>query len=256
MSRATALGVALLLALACAGCANGPPPLATGPSIPPGGQALVYAALGASETSGAGLDDLALRERYTWPQLFFNRALPRAATYYNFGVPGITTAAALTDEVPRALAVHPTVVTVFFNIDDLVNGVDPATFGSYLDRIVHAMRQGGRARVLVGNAPTIDSLPAFRACLGLAAGAAQCPLPAGVTLPPLAVVDAAVDAYDAAIAAVVSRQGAILIDVRAHSGELTANPADVAADGLHPSPLGNEVLAGLFATAYAAASAG
>lgn len=239
-------------AVALAGCAAGPPPLARGPSIPPGGKALVYAALGASETSGVGLGDTALRARYAWPELFFSAALPRAATYYNFGVPGITTAAALSEEVPAALAVHPDVVTVFFNIDDLVNGVTPASFGANLDAIVRAMRQGGRATVLVGNAPSLDALPAFLACEGQVTGSAHCPLPVGATVPSAAVLDAAVAAYDAAIRAVVAQEGATLVDVAAHSAELTADPAALAPDGLHPSPLGNQLLAQLFLAAYTA----
>lgn len=251
MNRPVSAVVAVLaLAGLCAGCAGGPAPLPTGPPIPPAGQPLVYAALGASETAGAGLDDPALRERYAWPQLFFNTVLPRAATYYNFAVSGITTEAALQDELPQALAVHPDVVTVFFNIDDLVNGVSPETFGVNLDTIVHAMRQGGRARVLVANAPAIDGLPAFKACLGAGSGSVQCPVPAGVAIPSKDVIDAAVNAYDAAITAVVANEGATLVDLRAHSDELTAHPEDVAADGLHPSALGDQVLASLFVAAY------
>lgn len=250
MIRAARALTTVVLAILCAGCASGPPPLATGPVIPAPGRPLVYAALGASETFGTGLDDLALRERYAWPQLFFNTALPRAATYYNFAIPGITTAAALTGEVPQALAVRPDVVTVFFNIDDLVNGVSPLTFGTNLDAIVHALRQGGRARVLVGNAPAIDNLPAFKACQGIVTGAATCPIPAGVAVPAQSVVDSAVDAYDAAIAAVVAREGATLVDLRAHTDELTSHPEDLAPDGLHPSPLGDQKIAALFAAAY------
>lgn len=248
--KARRLAVCAATLVLCAGCDAGPPPLATGPPIPAAGAPEVYAALGASETAGVGLDDAALRERFAWPQLFFNEVLPRAATYYNFGIPGITTAAALFQEVPQALAVHPTVVTVFFNIDDLVNGVSPVTFGTNLDSIVHAMRQDGRARVLVGNAPTIDSLPALRVCRGEVIGKVTCPLPAGMAVPPPATIDAAVDAYDAAIAAVVAREGAVLVDVRAQSSQLTANPAALAPDGLHPSPLGNRLLAALFADVY------
>lgn len=255
--RVAALSVvAAVLAVACSACDAGPPPLATGPKIAAAGAPIVYAALGASETSGGGLNDVALRERYAWPQLFFNTALPRAATYYNFAVPGITTATALKNELPEALAVHPTVVTVFFNLDDLVNGVSPIAFGANLETIVHALRQGGRARVFVGNAPTIDNLPALLACRGVRFEGVQCPLPAGLTIPPQPVVDAAVSAYDAAIAAIVAREGATLVDLRAHSNELTTHPEDVAPDGLHPSPLGDQVIAQLFTAAYRASPTG
>lgn len=250
--RRLTVAMAVALALVCSGCASGPPPLATGPPIPAAGQPLVYSALGASETAGSGLDDTNLRERYAWPQLFFNQALPRAATFYNFAFPGITTATALTDEVPAALAVNPDVVTVFFSIDDLVNGVSTADFETNLDAIVHAMRRGGRARVLVGNAPAVDNLPAFRACEGLAAGALPCPLPPGVVLPSVPVVDAEVAGYDAAITSVVTREGAILVDLRPYSADVVAHPEDVGPDGLHPSPQGDQKIAALFAAAYRA----
>lgn len=238
-----------LLATAC-GAAT-PAALHPAPPIGSAGSPEVYVALGASETAGTGLDDRALQLRDTWPQLFFNEALTRASTYYNLAVPGITTAQALQDELPQALALHPTVATVFFTVDDLVQGVAPAAYEADLDRIVHALRQGGRAVVLVGNAPHISSLPAYRACV---AHESACPLGADVAVPPPDAVDAAVDAYDAAIARVVQREGAVLVDIAAHGGEITGDPQDIAEDGLHPSAQGNAALAALFVSAYRAAT--
>jgi lysophospholipase L1-like esterase len=241
-----------LLAATCgslvAACgAETPAALHPAPRIGPAGAPEVYVALGASETVGTGLNDQPLQLRYTWPQLFFNDALPRAATYYNFAVPGITTAEALQAELPAALAVHPTVATVYFTVDDLVQGISTADYEANLDRIVHALRQGGRAVVLVGNAPHISSLPAYQACLG---GAVSCVLGPDATVPPPATVDADVDAYDAAIARVVAREGAVLVDVAAHGAEISR---DIAGDGLHPSPAGHAALAQLFVSAYRSA---
>ncbi|TMD86438.1 MAG: SGNH/GDSL hydrolase family protein, partial [Chloroflexi bacterium] len=84
---------------------------------------VVYAAIGASETYGIGATD---RYRQAWPQVFFNDVLPRSAVLYNFGIPGATTAQALQDEVPAAIAAHPTVVTVWLNVNDLIRGVSAA----------------------------------------------------------------------------------------------------------------------------------
>lgn len=247
--RSMLAGTAALAVVACG--AETPGALHPAPSIPPAGRAEVYVALGASETVGAGLDDQPLRLREIWPQLFFNEALPRAATYYNLAISGITTGDALQRELPQALALHPTVATVFFTVDDLIQGVSLADYEANLDRIVHALRQGGRAVVLVANAPHISTLPAYRACLG---GESSCPLPSGVSVPPPATVDAAIDAYDAAVARVVAREGAVLVDVAAHAAEIAADPADVAPDGLHPSPQGHAALAALFVSAYRAAT--
>ncbi len=249
MLRPLLAATAALLIAACG--AETPAALHPAPSIPGAGRAEVYVALGASETVGTGIDDQSLRLRDTWPQLFFNEALPRAATYYNLGIPGISTAAALQRELPEALSLHPTVASVFFTVDDLVQGVSPADYEANLDRIVRALRQGGRAVVLVANAPHIDVLPAYQACL---AGQAFCPLGAGASVPPPAAVDAAVDAYNAAVARVVAREGAVLVDVAAHGGEIATNPADIASDGLHPSPQGHAALAALFVSAYRTAT--
>jgi len=245
-----------LLAATCgvllAACgAETPAALHPAPPISPAGKAEVFVALGASETVGVGLDDQALRLRDTWPQLFFNEALPRAATYYNLAVPGISTGEALQQELPQALALHPTVASVLFTVDDLVQGVTPLDYEANLDRLVHALRQGGRAVVLVGNAPHIDRLPAYQACIS---GSALCPLGAGATVPPPAVVNAAIDAYDAAIRRVVAREGAVLVDVAAHGADIVSNPNFIAADGLHPSPAGHAALAAIFVSAYRTAT--
>lgn len=252
MRRAVQLLVAAaLLALVGAACgAETPAALHPAPPIPPAGRAEVYVALGASETYGSGINDQPLRFRTIWPQLFFNEALPRAATYYNLAVPGITTGEALQIEVPAALALHPTVASVFFTLDDLVQGVPVSEYEANLGKIVHSLRQGGRAVVLVGNAPHIDALPAYLACLS---GAFSCPLGDNVTVPQPAAIDTLVDAYDAAIARVVAREGAVLVDVAAHAATITSDPADIAPDGLHPSSAGHAALAALFVSAYRAA---
>jgi len=244
--------VVAVLGMLCVACgAETPAALHPAPSIAPAGRADVYVALGASETFGTGLNDQNLRLRDTWPQLFFNEALPRAATYYNLAIPGITTTDAVQQELPQALALHPTVATVFFTVDDLVAGITPGEYESNLDSIVRALRQGGRATVLVGNAPHIDALPAYRACL---AGNSFCPLGSGTAVPPPDVVDAAIDAYDAAIARVVLREGAVLVDVAAHASDIINNPEDIATDGLHPSAAGHAALAALFVSAYRSAT--
>src|SRR3989449_10311599 len=80
---------------------------------------VVYAAIGASETYGIGAGD----PRQAWPQVFTGDVLPRSAMLHNFGIPGATTAQALRDEVPAALTLHPTVVTVCINVSHLISAV-------------------------------------------------------------------------------------------------------------------------------------
>ena len=244
---------AALAAAVIAACGSAPtvPPIAPAPVLAPAGAPVVFAALGASETAGAGIGDAPLQERAAWPQLFFNEALPRAATYYNFAIGGITSGEALQQELPGALAVHPTLASVFFTLDDLLHGVSAAAYETNLDAIVHALRQGGRATVLVANTPRLTDLPVYRRCL-TPTPSAPCRLPVAAVVPPPETADALVDAYNAAAARVVAREGAILVDLAAHSGDILAHPDLVAADGFHPSPLGHAEIARLFAAAYAA----
>ena len=252
--RRPALGgaVALVAGLVLAACGAAPSSAIPGSGIvvPPAGHPDVYVALGTSETAGTGLDD-ALRLRFVWPQLFYNEALSRASTYYNFAIPGITTADALQRELPQALAQHPTVATVFFTIDDLVARVSPAEYGSNLDTIVHSLRKAG-ATVLVAAAPHIDGLPAYDACSGASGSTTRCPLGPNVTLPPPAVADAAIDVYDAAVQSVAARESAIIVDLRSQSYDITTHPEYISDDGLHPSALGDEQIATLFVAAYRA----
>ena len=250
-----ARGVSLLAAVAfgatLAACGAAPSSAIPGAGVvlPAAGHPGVYVALGTSETAGVGLNDFELRLRFAWPQVFYNAALSRATSYYNFAIPGITTTQALQRELPQALAVHPTVATVFFTLDDLVNNVSPADYARNLDTIVHQLRQAGAA-VLVAAAPHIDGLPAYNACSGTPGTTSSCPLGQGVVLPPPAAADAAIDVYDSAVQSVAARESAIIVDLRSQSYDITTHPEYISSDGLHPSALGDVQIAQLFVTAY------
>lgn len=225
---ASAPALALAIALALAACSvGGGPPLATGPPPPPDnpGPAQTYVAIGASETVGAGARDPV---RDAWTQVFFRTALPRASTFVNLGLPGATVAQGLRDELPLAIAVHPTIVTVWLNLNDLIAGVSPADFERDLSRLVHALRATG-AKVLVANTPVVDTLvPVAEAA-------------------PLDVIHAAVDAYNAATARVVAAEGALLVDLHA-AGQPA--PELIANDHFHPSTAGHAAVAARFVAAY------
>ncbi len=167
---------------ACGGIANtGTHPSLSAPTR------VVYAAIGASETYGIGAGD----PRLAWPQVFSDNVLPQSAVLHNFGIPGATTAQALRDEVPAALALHPTVVTVWLNVNDLISGVTAQDYESQLRQLLQDLRQGGQARVLVANTPDLAQLPAYRACLpGAPAGGPECLIPAGLMPTPQAVAAA------------------------------------------------------------------
>jgi len=246
-------GAALAAVLTVAGCsparraAGGPRPA---PSAPAG----LYVAVGASETRGVGTDN-PLRE--SWPQVLFG-ALPAGYSFVNLGISGATVAQALTDELPIAVALHPTLVTVWLNVDDLLSGVPASRYEADLFRLVAGLRATG-ARVLVANTPPLDELPAYLVCSDPAHHPGSCDPAVPRPVPGPATVDAAVDAYNAAIARVSAANGAVVVDLHALGLQArTAGTASslVSADGFHPSDRGAAAVGDLFAATWRGAAGG
>ena len=205
-----------------------PPPPDTGPPA-------VYVSVGASETTGAGSDQ-PLRDG--WPRVLHRTALPPGAVHVNMGIPGATVAQALAEEVPTTLDTRPHLVTVWLNVNDITRGVGVADYETQLDSLVRQLRRGGRTRVLVANTPPLDQLPAYQ----LGRLLAELPAPEDV--------QALVASYNEAIARVVQRQGALLVDL--HAVGLAARAAGTEAslishDGFHPSTAGHARVAEAFA---------
>ncbi len=238
MSRRLAAVTLSFFLMACS-ATDGAPKTSPQPAAP-SPSPIVYAAVGASETLGIGARD---PRREAWPQVFYRTALPASAIFYDFGVPGETVAAALREEVPEALSVQPDLVTVWLNFDDIVNGVPADQYGRDLDRLIAALRQGGRTEVLVANTPALDHLPAYLACVN---AASACPI-IGRSTPSPDVVNAIVAAYNAVTVRVVAAEGAILVDLAAGGEVPDKHPDWVSSDGFHPSTAGHAAVAGAFA---------
>ena len=235
------LGAALTLSACTTTPVVGVRPSASAPA------SIIYAAIGASETYGIGATD---RYREAWPQVFFRTALPKSTVFYNFGIPGATVAQALSDELPEALAVHPTVVTVWLNVNDLIRGVSAADYEAQLGQLLHTLRRGGQTQVLVANTPDLGQLPAYRACLPNApAGGPACLIPDGLVPTPQSVA-AIVDAYNAATSQAAKQEGATLVDLHLSGAQISQHPEWISADGFHPNGQGYAVIAKLFEDAY------
>lgn len=202
------------------------------------GAGQVYVAVGASETVGVGADS----PDQAWPRVLHDSALP-GATLVNVGVSGATVDSALGSQLPRALDADPDVVTVWLAVNDIVALVPPARYERRLRQLVHALRRDGRTRVLVGNAPQVWRLPAYRACLPSSeVSSVPCLLP---VVPEESLVRDTVAAYNAAVARVTRAEGATLVDLSRRAGlaGLTSS------DGFHPSTRGHEEIAEAFARA-------
>jgi lysophospholipase L1-like esterase len=205
-----------------------PPPADTGP-------APVYVSVGASETTGAGSDQ-PLRDG--WPRVLHRTAMPPGSIHVNMGIPGATVAQAMAEEVETTLQARPNLVTVWLNVNDLTRGVTAAEYERQLEQLVRALRGNGRIRVLVANTPPLDQLPAYQTGRLL------------TDLPDPEVVQRLVAQYNEAIARVVQRQGAHLVDI--HALGMAARAAGTEAsfisrDGFHPNTAGHAKVAEAFA---------
>ena len=236
------LPVALIIGLSACGSTAARTGTAAGATTSGSRTPVVYVAVGASETVGTGAEQ---GVRQAWPQLLYNDALPPGAVYYNVGIPGATTQMAQRSALPEALAVHPTIVTVWLNVNDLLAGVAPDVYEAQLGTLVHALRQRGSARVLVANTPYLDRLPAVVKCLSASPPqGSQCP--PGIGTPTASELNARVDQYNAAIARMAQREGALLVDLHAQGEVADQHPDWISSDGFHPSELGYVAIAARF----------
>ena len=247
-----AVAAVAALALVAASCSlpgdeEGP---GTGAVLPPaadgGGEALLYVAVGASETAGLRAE-VPLREG--WPRVLYQSAMPVTTVFVNLGIPGATVAQALAIELPQALGLQPDLVTVWLNVNDILAGVPAADFERDLGSLVRGLRRGGATRVLVANTPPLDRLPAYLACRpDPPSTAPECRRPE--PLPEPEAVNQMVDEYNAATARIAGQEGAELVDLHAvgmAAREAGIDQALVSFDGFHPNSGGHQAVATAFA---------
>ncbi len=116
--------VALCAGLVLGACVGGEGPAIVAPAAPVTDDPVVYVAIGASETSGVGTDDPFTE---AWPKVLWRESLPEAVLY-DLGRPGSTLAEALVEQPRRRSRCDPDVVTVWFNVNDLVAQVPVESF--------------------------------------------------------------------------------------------------------------------------------
>ncbi len=147
--RRTTLAVALLgvIALAAAACSTDDgvgtsalPPASSEPRS-------VFVSLGGDETLTFGRAD---GFRQHWTRQVFGE-LPRSTVYVNLATEDATTRTGLDVQLDEAVALEPTVATVWFGSGDERVGTDPDTFASELTQLVTALRDSGATVLLIAN---------------------------------------------------------------------------------------------------------
>jgi len=185
---------------------------------------LTYVAIGASDTFGIGAED---PQTENWPTNLA-AALGSGVHLVNLGIPGISLHQALNVEVPVALDAHPNLVTVWLAVNDLANNVPLGSYSHDLDLLLSRIQAGApHARIAVANVPDLTLLPYFSA-----------------DDPQMLYTQ--IQAYNTAIASIVKRHHAILVDLYRQWPELRNHPEYISNDGLHPSTLGYTQIALLF----------
>lgn len=185
---------------------------------------LTYVALGASDTFGIGADD-----PYTenWPT-DLSHLLGSQAHLINLGVPGVTLHSALATELPIALDSHPNLVTIWLAVNDVAAQVPVNGYSHDLNTMLSRLHAAApHARIAVGNVPDLLHVPFFHTYNQ-------------------AVLRQQMLSYNTAIARIVQRQHAILVDLSTQGYDLQTFPEYVSHDGLHPSSSGYLRLAQLF----------
>jgi acyl-CoA thioesterase-1 len=196
-------------------------PVASGTPSP----TLTYVAIGASDAFGIGTQD---PQTQSWPA-DLSRALGGPVHLINLGIPSATADVAQRDEVPVALAMRPALVTIWLGVNDFDDNVPLATFSRQLQTIITTLKQNGSPVIYVGNLPDLALLPSFK------------------DRDPIA-LEQQIQAWNASIAAICVASNVTLVDIYTTWSELGTHPDYIAADGLHPSTLGAQKIADLFAT--------
>ncbi len=185
-----------------------------------------YVAIGASDAFGIGTHD---PKTQSWP-VDLAHMIGGPVHLADLGIPSATADIAQRDEVPVALSLRPDLVTIWLGVNDVEDGVTLDAFRQQLQSIVTALKQGGITAIYVGNLPDLTLLPFFE------------------KRDPVALAQQ-VKIWNDAIGAICSASGVTLVDIFATRNQLAAHPEYIGSDGLHPSTVGAQKIAGYFADA-------
>jgi lysophospholipase L1-like esterase len=216
-----------LLVLVLAGCAataepgapNRAAPTPTEPSLAPPLPGS-YAALGASETYGVGAAPHTRGYAY-------QVAHSLGATHFvDEGIPGTTLDASYETELTNALAIRPSLCTVFFGYNDLAARASRSGFLADLHDLAVTLRRA-HTHVLIIGLPNLSLLPSVR----------RNPLGG--------LIGARIASWNRGMRQVARQTGSSFLDLGSYSSLLAAHPEYISQDGLHPSNAGHTALARL-----------
>ena len=184
-------------------------------------QPIVYAALGDSTVEGQG----ATRREANYVSRLHERlrAIYPAARVVNLGIGGATSADVAADQVQRAVAAVPHLVTLSVGPNDVTTRVPVARFEQRIDEILKVLGRETSAVIVVNLLPDLAVTRRFRSSDMREAVGRQTVL------------------FNEALRRQAKAHGAELVDLYAPSQkEVPERPELLADDGYHPSDVGYE----------------
>ena len=148
--RAVVVVVALAAGAVLTACSPAKP-ADQGPPTTPAPPRQVYVALGGNETlNPARNSDLP----DDWTQLVFTQALSTSAVHVDLANGDSTVQNALDVQLPDAVALHPTIATVWVGAADVRNGTGSITFHDELSQLVARLQAAGTRRIILLSQPS------------------------------------------------------------------------------------------------------
>jgi len=182
-------------------------------------QRIVYAALGDSTVEGEGAT--ARQANYVSRLHERLRAVYPAAEVVNLGIGGATSVDVARDQLPRAVAAVPHLVTLSVGPNDITTRVPLATFEKRIDEILATLGRETGAVLVVNLLPDMTVTPRFRSSEAREAVADQ------------------VARFNEALRRRARAHGAEVVDLyTASRREVPERPELIATDGYHPSDAG------------------
>jgi lysophospholipase L1-like esterase len=182
---------------------------------------LHYVALGDSTGSGVGARDGGYVAR------LFKRVLKERpeSQLTNLCVSGATTEDVISEQLDRAIAAKPSLITLGIGINDIGHGVSLETFAENYERIVSRLRSHPDTPLIITNIPDTSTAPRIPEMMR-------------------AEINRRIVVFNKKINEIAFRHGATVFDVYSVTHEvLPDHPEYFSADGFHPSDAGYEVWA-------------
>jgi lysophospholipase L1-like esterase len=197
--------------------------------VPP----VIYTAIGASDALGVGATDPAT-EGYV-PRLIAR--LPKGSLALNVGVSGILLHDALQQELPEAIASHPTLITVWLVGNDFRDCTPLNQYAADLNTLLAQLAARTRAKVFVADTPDMSLLPYFSQDHGVGGGTC-------VEGASTAQVRTLALQWNSVMDPIIRQHGDVVVEL--FHTDLASHPSYISSDGFHPSSDGYAQLADVF----------